>query len=294
MPALPEKQSQKIDPDCVYPPFQRLPVAKPQQCRRPRARMRLRRMRLRLRGFRQFRQFSSQQGLGATISPGRRRRGNPLSDARAFPHSRSRSGETELSKAYVSLALTIALGAGAPALATAAPTATASKPAPAAQAPQTRAALLRGLDTAFKTIDANGDGSISAAEAQATKGKIQQQQLARRRSNIEAEFTKLDTNKDGQLEQGRVHGRRADRPADRAQRRRDRRPARQEQGRQDQPGRVSRRALPSSTSSTPTRTAPSARPSARPPSRRAPRSKRVILCSSKGRASPMARGLFAP
>jgi len=104
-----------------------------------------------------------------------------------------------LSKAYVSLALTIALGAGAPALATAAPAPAASKPAAAAQAAPTRAALLRGLDTAFKNIDANGDGSISAAEAQATEGKIQQQQLARRRANIEAEFGKLDTNNDGQL-----------------------------------------------------------------------------------------------
>jgi len=109
-----------------------------------------------------------------------------------------------LSKAYVSLVLTVALGAGAPALATAAPTPAASKPAASkpAGAPQqaaTRAQLLRGLDNAFKNIDTNGDGSISAAEAQAAEGKVQQQRLTVIRGRVEAEFTKLDTNKDGQL-----------------------------------------------------------------------------------------------
>jgi Ca2+-binding EF-hand superfamily protein len=86
----------------------------------------------------------------------------------------------------------------APAFAAAAP-APAAKPAGAAQPAPTRAALIKGLDATFKAVDTNGDGSISAAEAQAAEGKVQQQRLTRVRANVEAEFAKLDTNKDGQL-----------------------------------------------------------------------------------------------
>src|SRR5256885_8629802 len=109
------------------------------------------------------------------------------------------SGEIHLFKAYVSLAALAAFGAGVPALTTAAPAPAPRAAAPAQQAAPTRAGLIRGLDAAFKTIDTNGDGVVSAAEAQAAEGKVQQQRLAAIRGRVEAEFTKLDTNKDGQL-----------------------------------------------------------------------------------------------
>ena len=100
-------------------------------------------------------------------------------------------------KAHVPFVL-VALIAAAPAAASAAP-APAPKAGGAAQPAPTRAALIKGLDTAFKSIDTNGDGSISAAEAQTAEAKVQQTRLTRVRANVEAEFAKLDTNKDGQL-----------------------------------------------------------------------------------------------
>ena len=102
---------------------------------------------------------------------------------------------------HFSLAAAIMVGAAAPALATAAPAAAAQTPRPAAQqqiAP-TRAAVLRNLETSFKALDNNGDGTLSQAEIAAAEAKGQQQRLSTVRSKIEAEFTKLDTNKDGQL-----------------------------------------------------------------------------------------------
>ena len=48
-------------------------------------------------------------------------------------------------------------------------------------------------------IDANGDGTLSAAELAAAEGKVQQQRIAALRARVEGEFTKLDTNKDGSL-----------------------------------------------------------------------------------------------
>jgi Ca2+-binding EF-hand superfamily protein len=102
-------------------------------------------------------------------------------------------------KFHLPLAAVIVLGA-APALATAAAQQGLGKPAAAAaQAPPTRAALQKNLDTTFKSIDTNGDGSLSAAELQAAEGKVQQQRIGAVRTRVEAEFTKLDTNKDGQL-----------------------------------------------------------------------------------------------
>ena len=102
-------------------------------------------------------------------------------------------------KFHVPLAAVLALGA-APALATAAAQQGSGKPAGAAgQTPPNRAALQKNLDTNFKAIDTNGDGSLSAAELQAAEGKVQQQRLGAVRTKVEAEFNKLDTNKDGQL-----------------------------------------------------------------------------------------------
>ena len=124
-----------------------------------------------------------------------------------------------MSKVFVLLAAAATLGAAAPAMASAAPTAAPKPAAPAAkqQAAPTRAALLKGLDAGFKAIDTNGDGFLSAAEAQAAEGKVIQQRVARARTNVEAEFmaaaptgsnvktdgaaivTQLDKNKDGKI-----------------------------------------------------------------------------------------------
>ena len=113
-------------------------------------------------------------------------------------HTPGPTREKSLSKGHVSFALVIALAA-TPAVASAAAAPAPKAAAGAAQAPPTRAALSKGLDATFKAVDTNGDGSISAAEAQAAEAKVQQQRLVRVRSNVEAEFAKLDTNKDGQL-----------------------------------------------------------------------------------------------
>jgi hypothetical protein len=102
-------------------------------------------------------------------------------------------GENLVFDRYLPLAGLIVLGAAVPALATAA------QPAkPAAQAP-TRTALINAMQANFKTIDTNGDGTLSAAELQAAEGKVQQQRIAQLRARVDGEFTKLDTNKDGQL-----------------------------------------------------------------------------------------------
>jgi Ca2+-binding EF-hand superfamily protein len=102
-------------------------------------------------------------------------------------------------KAYLSLTAAIAVGIAAPAFATAAP---APAPKPAAQGAQvapTRAAIIKNMDSTFKQLDTNGDGSLSQAEIAAAEAKTQQQRVGVLRSRMDAEFTKLDTNKDGQL-----------------------------------------------------------------------------------------------
>jgi Ca2+-binding EF-hand superfamily protein len=97
----------------------------------------------------------------------------------------------------VSFAGLIALGLAAPGV-----SAATQAPKPAAQpapTPPTRAALSKTIDTNFKAIDTNGDGSLNAAELTAAETKGLQQRLAAVRQKLEAEFTKLDTNHDGQL-----------------------------------------------------------------------------------------------
>ena len=106
-------------------------------------------------------------------------------------------------KFHVSMAAAIAVGLAAPAFATAAP-APALRPAAAqTAAPQqvapTRTAVIKNMDTTFKQLDTNGDGSLSQAEIAAAEAKSQQQRVGVLRSRMDAEFTKLDTNKDGQL-----------------------------------------------------------------------------------------------
>jgi Ca2+-binding EF-hand superfamily protein len=107
-----------------------------------------------------------------------------------------------LFKPLLSSAALILLASGAPL--SAAVAAQAAKPAaaqaakPAAPAP-TRANLVKQTDGAFKSIDTNADGTLSAPELGVAEGKVQQQRIAQLRSRAEAEFAKLDTNKDGSL-----------------------------------------------------------------------------------------------
>ena len=69
----------------------------------------------------------------------------------------------------------------------------------AASAPPTRAALKSNLDARFKTIDANGDGTIDKAEIDAANARVAQQTSAALSKRMEAEFAQLDSNKDGQI-----------------------------------------------------------------------------------------------
>ena len=109
---------------------------------------------------------------------------------------------------FFSLAATAAIGLTVSAVAGAAqttPARTAAQaprpgaPAANAQASQTRAAVLRNLDTAFKTIDKNGNGTLDAAEMSAAEAQVQQRQIAAIRGRFETQFAKADTNKDGSL-----------------------------------------------------------------------------------------------
>lgn len=103
-------------------------------------------------------------------------------------------------KSYLLAASAMALAASVPAFATAAP-APARTAAPAAAPAQnpTRAGVIKNLDSTFKAIDTNGDGTLSAAELSAAESKVQQERITMLRSRVDGEFTKLDTNKDGVL-----------------------------------------------------------------------------------------------
>ena len=76
-----------------------------------------------------------------------------------------------MSTSYLWLAPAIALGIAAPASATAAPAPAKKAPAPAAQTvkPMTRTQFLSNVQTRFSAVDANHDGTVSAAEIQAAK-----------------------------------------------------------------------------------------------------------------------------
>lgn len=103
-----------------------------------------------------------------------------------------------MSKTTVFIAAIAAVGVAVPSFASA------QAPAPragagAAQAAPNRAMMVKNLDTNFKAIDTNGDGTLNAAELGVQESKVQQARLGQLRKNYEAGFTKLDTNKDGQL-----------------------------------------------------------------------------------------------
>jgi Ca2+-binding EF-hand superfamily protein len=94
-----------------------------------------------------------------------------------------------------------ALGAAAPGFAAAAQTARPGA-TPATSAPQvapTRAAMLKNLDTTFKSLDTNGDGTLSQAEVAVAETKGVQVRIQQMRTQAEGQFNKLDTNRDGQL-----------------------------------------------------------------------------------------------
>jgi len=92
---------------------------------------------------------------------------------------------------FKTFALTVAaLSVAAPALA--------QQPAASAPAP-TRAEIINSLQTNFKGLDSNGDGSLSQTEVAAAETKRLQQRAAQLRAQGEAQFGKLDTNRDGQL-----------------------------------------------------------------------------------------------
>jgi Ca2+-binding EF-hand superfamily protein len=65
--------------------------------------------------------------------------------------------------------------------------------------PVTRTDFIRNLDSSYKKIDVNNDGSLTQAEIQAAQARAAQAidaMLVKRRADA---FAKLDTNKDGQL-----------------------------------------------------------------------------------------------
>ena len=68
-----------------------------------------------------------------------------------------------MTKSYLKLAAAVAVAGASPAFANAAAPAAAPKPAAANQG-VTRAAVIQGRDAAFKKIDSNNDGNITAAE----------------------------------------------------------------------------------------------------------------------------------
>ena len=63
----------------------------------------------------------------------------------------------------------------------------------------TKADFTSKLGATFKLLDGNGDGAVTKAELQAAELKIRQQRVAAGRTRMDGEFTKLDTDKNGQL-----------------------------------------------------------------------------------------------
>ena len=73
--------------------------------------------------------------------------------------------------------------------------------APTAQAPQSmsKADFLKQVDGRFATIDANHDGTVTKDEIAAMQAKALAEAQAAEQRSIEADFKKLDTNKDNSL-----------------------------------------------------------------------------------------------
>ena len=77
----------------------------------------------------------------------------------------------------------------------------ATQAAPAAQGPQsmTKADFLKTVDGRFAAVDANHDGAITKEEVSAMQTKALAEAQAAAQKQIEADFKKLDTNKDNSL-----------------------------------------------------------------------------------------------
>lgn len=65
--------------------------------------------------------------------------------------------------------------------------------------PSTRADVIKALDARFTKIDANSDGNLTAGELQTLEGQVIDAQKSELKNAVERGFAKLDTNKDGRL-----------------------------------------------------------------------------------------------
>lgn len=105
-----------------------------------------------------------------------------------------------MSDRYLLMVSAIAVGLASPTFATvpAPPAKAPSKPAAAVPATAasgqniSRVNLIKNRDNAFKKIDSNGDGVVTA-------GELANAEAAVSRARLEAEFDRLDTNHDGNL-----------------------------------------------------------------------------------------------
>ena len=80
--------------------------------------------------------------------------------------------------------------------------------------PTTRAELLKTLDQKFAEIDANKDGAVTKAEADAYHDKMKQQWAQKRTERRDGRFAAMDANKDGQLSKAEFDAAHADKPGE--------------------------------------------------------------------------------
>jgi Ca2+-binding EF-hand superfamily protein len=116
--------------------------------------------------------------------------------------------EIEVSHPFLSIAALVAVSATAPAFAsapsTAAPQRLASAQAPGAakpaqQRPATRADMVKQAEANFLKVDTNNDRALSKSEIDAAQVRAQQQATVNIQQRLNQEFTKLDTDRNGQL-----------------------------------------------------------------------------------------------
>jgi Ca2+-binding EF-hand superfamily protein len=115
--------------------------------------------------------------------------------------------ENIVSHLFLSMAAAAAVMTAAPGSA-AAPSASAPKLLAAAQAPgtarpapqpQTRANLIKTAEANFQKVDTNNDRTLSKVEIDAAQARAQQQAAQNVQTRMSQEFTRLDTDRNGQL-----------------------------------------------------------------------------------------------